>query len=71
MSLKTTGRGSYIRPRAEWQKMAQGRDVVSAAAEVPSLIFERDGHDLTIGIVACNYISDVQRAVGKRAEVGE
>ena len=58
------GRGSYIRPRAEWQKMVQGRDVVSAAAEVPSLIFERDGHDLTIGIVACNYISDVQRAVG-------
>ena len=57
-------RGSYIRPRAEWQKMVQGRDVVSAAAEVPSLVFERDGHDLTIGIVACNYISDVQRAVG-------
>ena len=57
-------RGAYIRPRAEWEKMVQGRDVVSAAAEVPSLVFERDGHDLTIGIVACNYISDVQRAVG-------
>ena len=57
-------RGAYIRPRAEWEKMVQGRDVVSAAAEVPSLVFERDGHDLTIGIVACNYISDVQRALG-------
>ena len=57
-------RGSYIRPRAEWQKMVQGRDVVSAAAEVPSLVFERDGHDLTIGIVACNYTGDVERALG-------
>ena len=57
-------RGSYIRPRAEWEKMVQGRDVVSAAAEVPSLIFERDGHDLTIGVVACNYTGDVERALG-------
>ena len=57
-------RGSYIRPRAEWEKMVQDRDVVSAAAEVPSLIFERDGHDLTIGVVACNYTGDVERALG-------
>ena len=56
--------GSYIRPRAEWEKMVQGREVVSSAAEVPSLISERDGHDLTIGVVACNYSNDVQRALG-------
>ena len=56
--------GSYIRPRAEWEKMVQGREVVSSAAEVPSLISERDGHDLTIGVVACNYTNDVKRALG-------
>ncbi len=60
--------GSYIRPKAEWEKMVQGRDVVSAAAEVPSLIFEPDAHDLTIGVVACNYVSDVQRALGSALE---
>ena len=56
--------GSYIRPKAEWEKMVQGRDVVSAASEVPSLVFEEDRHDLTIGVVACNYTCDVERALG-------
>ena len=56
--------GSYVRPKAEWEMKAQGRDVVSAAAEVPSLIFENDGHHLTIGVVACNYTGDVKRALG-------
>ncbi len=56
-------RGSRIRPKAEWEKLTEDRDVVSAAAEVPSLLDQEDAHDVTIGIVACNYVDDVRRVV--------
>ena len=56
-------RGSRIRPKAEWEKLTEDRDVVSAAAEVPSLVEQGDAHDVTIGIVACNYVDDVKRVV--------
>ena len=56
-------RGSRIRPKAEWEKLTEDRDVVSAAAEVPSLVEQGDAHDVTIGIVACNYVDDVRRVV--------
>ena len=56
-------RGSRIRPKAEWEKLTEDRDVVSAAAEVPSLLDQGDAHDVTIGIVACNYVDDVRRVV--------
>ncbi len=55
---------SRIRPKAEWEKLTEDRDIVSSAAEVPSLIHESDSRDITIGIVACNYVDDVKRAVG-------
>ena len=54
---------SRIRPKAEWEKLTEDRDIVSSAAEVPSLVDEEDSRDLTIGIVACNYADDVKRAV--------
>ena len=56
-------RGSRIRPKAEWEKLTEDRDVVSAAAEVPSLVEQVDAHDVSIGIVACNYVDDVRRVV--------
>ena len=56
-------RGSRIRPKAEWEKLTEDRDVVSAAAEVPSLVEQSNAHDVTIGIVACNYMDDVKRVV--------
>ncbi len=54
---------SRIRPKAEWEKLTEDRDIVSSAAEVPSLIDEDDSRDITIGVVACNYVEDVKRAV--------
>ena len=54
-------RGSRIRPKAEWEKLTEDRDVVSSAAEVPSLVEQGDAHDVSIGIVACNYVDDVKR----------
>ena len=56
-------RGARIRPKAEWEKLTEDRDVVSAAAEIPSLLEQDDTHDFTIGIVACNYSNDVKRIV--------
>ena len=57
-------RGSRIRPKAEWEKLTERRDVVSAAAEAPSLLDEDDAYDFTVGVVACNYVDDVKRVVG-------
>ena len=54
---------SRIRPKAEWEKLTEDRDIVSSAAEVPSLVDEEDLREVTIGIVACNYAEDVKRAV--------
>ena len=54
---------SRIRPKAEWEKLTEDRDIVSSAAEVPSLVDEEDSREVTIGIVACNYAEDVKRAV--------
>ncbi len=56
-------RDSRIRPKAEWEKLTEDRDIVSSAAEVPSLIHENDSRDITIGVVASNYVDDVKRAV--------
>ncbi len=54
---------SRIRPKAEWEKLTEDRDIVSSAAEVPSLVDETNSREVTIGIVACNYSEDVKRAV--------
>ena len=54
---------SRIRPKADWEKLTEDRDIVSSAAEVPSLVDEVDSREVTIGIVACNYAEDVKRAV--------
>ena len=54
---------SRIRPKAEWEKLTEDRDIISSAAEVPSLVDEMDSREVTIGIVACNYVEDVKRAV--------
>ena len=54
---------SRIRPKADWEKLTEDRDIVSSASEVPSLVHESDSRDITIGIVASNYVDDVKRAV--------
>ena len=61
--VEDDAKGSRIRPKAEWEKLTEDRDIVSSAAEIPSLVHERDSHEITIGIVACNYVEDVRRAV--------
>ena len=55
--------GSRARPKAEWEKLTEDRDILSSSAEAPSLIHEEDAHDMTVGVVACNYVEDVKRAI--------
>ncbi len=61
-------RGARIRPKAEWEKLTERRDVISSSAEVPSLIDQPDAKDLTIGVVACNYADDARRAIESALE---
>ena len=55
--------GSRARPKAEWEKLTEDRDILSSSSEAPSLIHEDDAHDMTVGVVACNYVEDVKRAI--------
>ena len=52
-----------VRPKTEWERRQEDWPTVSSSAEVLSLVEESDGADVTIGIVACNYIDDVKRCV--------
>ncbi len=61
-------RGSRIRPKAQWERMTEDRDVVSSTAEVPSLVDQDDAFDFTVGIVVCNYADDAKRVVKSALE---
>ena len=56
-------RGSRVRPKAAWEKLTESRDVISSAAEAPSLIDAPSAFDFTIGIVARDWADDVKRVV--------
>ena len=50
-----------VRPKTAWEKRQEAWHSFSSSVEVPSLIDEPDRVELTIGMVACNYLGDVQR----------
>ena len=54
---------TIVRPKTEWEKRQERWHTYSSAAEVASLINQDDAVDISVGIVACNYISDIQRCV--------
>ena len=61
--LEDTLNGARIRPKTAWEKRQEGWPTYSSAAEVPSLVDEPDAVELSVGIVACNYLEDVKRCV--------
>ena len=61
--LEDTLTGTRIRPKTAWEKRQEGWPTYSSAAEVPSLLEQPDTADVSIGIVACNYVEDVKRCV--------
>ena len=56
-------RATLVRPKTEWEKRQERWQTYSSAAEVASLIDQDDAVDISVGIVACNYLSDLQRCV--------
>ncbi len=61
--VEDTANGSRVRPKTGWEKRQEGWHSYSSSAEVPSLLDEPDAADISIGIVACNYVEDVKRCV--------
>ena len=54
---------TLVRPKTDWEMRQERWHTYSSEVEVPSLMDEDDRVDLTVGIVACNYLGDVQRCV--------
>ncbi len=61
--VEDTSNGSRVRPKTAWEKRQEGWHSYSSSGEVPSLLGEPDAADISIGIVACNYVEDVKRCV--------
>ena len=54
---------TFVRPKTEWEMRQERWHTYSSEAEVSSLLNKADEVDMTVGIVACNYLGDVQRCV--------
>ena len=62
--VEDTASGSTrVRPKTAWEKRQEVWHSYSSASEVPSLLEQPDAADVSIGIVACNYVDDVKRCV--------
>jgi cysteinyl-tRNA synthetase len=61
--IEDTRDGSMVRPRARWEEAQARRDTVSSSSDVPGLMDQPDAFDVTIGVVANNYLDDVKRCV--------
>jgi cysteinyl-tRNA synthetase len=61
--IEDAANGTGVRPKTAWERRTEIWDAVSSSSEVDSFIDEPDACDITVGIVATNYQSDVERAV--------
>ena len=57
------GVATFIRPKTDWEMRQERWHTYSSEAEVKSLVDVADGVDISVGIVACNYLGDVRRCV--------
>ena len=55
--------GSRVRPKTAWEKQQEQWSTVSSPAEVASFIEDADEIDVSVGIVASEYLDDVERCV--------
>ena len=58
------------RPKSELEKRQEKARRVSSSKEVGSLLEAQDQAEFSVGIVACNYLSDLQRCVGSLLPLG-
>jgi cysteinyl-tRNA synthetase len=61
--VEDTASGTRARPKTPWERRQEVWQSVSSSAEVASLIGQPDRADVTVGIVACNYLDDVKRCL--------
>lgn len=63
--------GTRVRPKSELEKRQERWNEVSSSKEVPSLLDSPDELKFSVGIVACNYLSDVRRCIQSVLPLGE
>jgi cysteinyl-tRNA synthetase len=63
--------GTRTRPKSKLEKRRERWKEVSSSKEVSSLIDVSDGLEFSVGIVACNYMSDVQRCINSILPLGD
>lgn len=51
------------RPKSAWEKIQKGWKEISSSKEVSSLLGVPDEFKFSIGLVVCNYLSDVRRCI--------
>ncbi len=68
--LEDSPAATRTRPKSEFEKRTEELTRVSSSKEVGSLLDAEDETEFTVGIVACNYLSDLQRCVGSLLPLG-
>ena len=63
--------GARARPKSDLERRRERWPEVSSSREVASLLAEPDGPRFSVGIVACNYVSDVQRCIDSLLRLGD
>ena len=61
--VEDTPDGTRVRPKTPWEKREERWHSFSSSAELPSLVHEAHGPDVTVAIVASNFLEDVKRCV--------
>ena len=61
--VQDSSAATLVRPKTDWEMRQERWHTYSSEVEVPSFMDEDDRVDLTVGIVACNYLNDVRRCV--------
>ncbi len=59
---------TFVRPKTDWEMRQERWHTYSSEAEVGSLVGETDEVEISVGIVACNYMLDVKRCVESALE---
>lgn len=63
--------GTRARPKSDLERRTERWPEVSSSRDVSSLLDEPDRLEFSVGIVACNYLGDVQRCIGSLLPLGE
>ena len=69
--LEDAATGTRARPKSNLERRLERWPEVSSSRDVSSLLDEPDRLEFSLGIVACNYLGDVQRCINSLLTLGE